>query len=442
MGRIGTALAPHLRLVLACRARWREQWFEPESLRRLRIERLRRLAVIAVRAPFYREAFERIGMRPDDLADEEALKRLPVLERSYLVGQSRDDFLTAVDPTGLFPIQTSGSSGKPVMVWRGPRDQADASALWVRTQRAYGRRAWHRQVNIGSGRAAAQKGPSAALQRLGIVPAIVNVSSFAAPEEVISVLQRVRPQVITGYAVALEQLATAMLDAGQSAPRPLVIISGGMELTERAHELIERVFGAPVRDAYVAHETGPIAFECPDAPGVLHLNDDVQVVEIVDEEGRRLPDGEVGEVVVTPLFLTTMPLLRYRLGDLAARLPTARCPCGRGLARLSRVQGRSTHVVRAPDGRSALNGVMAGWIVKQHDGVRRYQVRQVAPDRLEIAVVPGHGWTAESAVALARDFGAKLDGAFAAEVVVCDDIPLAPGGKFQTIVPMREPGGP
>jgi len=437
------SLASYITLALAAWARSREQWFEPERLRRLRGKRLLRLATVAARAQFYQEAFERAGLRPGDLTDDEALERLPLLERAELVGRPRGDFLTVADSAGLFPISTSGSSGTPVEVWRGQRDQADASALWVRTQRAYGRQAWHRQVNIGAGRPAAQKGPTAALQRLGIIPAFVNVSSFAAPEEMIAILQRVRPQVITGYAAALEHLAAAMLDDGKDIPRPLVVISGAMELAEPARELIGQAFRAPVRDAYVALETGPIGFECPVAPGTLHLNDDVQIVEIVDDEGRPLPDGEVGDVVVTPLFLTTMPLLRYRLGDLAARLPAGeRCPCGRGLARLSRVQGRSTQVIRAPDGRRVLNAALAGTLIKQHRGVRRFQVRQVAPDRLEIAVMPGPGWTAESAPALASDISAKLDGTLAVHVVTCEDIPLAPSGKFQAIVPVAERGGP
>jgi phenylacetate-CoA ligase len=66
-------------------------------------------------------------------------------------------------------------------------------------------------------------------------------------------------------------------------------------------------------------EAGPLAFECPESPGDYHLNDDVQLTEIADEHGRRVPDGVTGEVVITPLTLTGQPLLRYRVGDLAAR---------------------------------------------------------------------------------------------------------------------------
>jgi phenylacetate-CoA ligase len=68
---------------------------------------------------------------------------------------------------------------------------------------------------------------------------------------------------------------------------------------------------------YAANEVGPIAWECPSHPGALHLNDDTQITEIVDETGPPVRNGDSGQVVVTQLLCTAQPLIRYRIATSA-----------------------------------------------------------------------------------------------------------------------------
>jgi phenylacetate-CoA ligase len=159
-------------------------------------------------------------------------------------------------------------------------------------------------------------------------------------------------------------------------------------------------------------------------------------VEILDERDRPVPDGETGQVVVTQLCCLAQPLLRYRLGDLAARIPGL-CGCGRGLARLSPVQGRTRHVIRTPDGR-VLYGMMVSTVVKPFPEVRRWQLRQVATDSLRLLVVPSPTWRPEAAEEIAAQLTSKFGPGLRFEVVPVDDIPLAPTGKLQTIVPLAD----
>ena len=164
-------------------------------------------------------------------------------------------------------------------------------------------------------------------------------------------------------------------------------------------------------------------------PGPAQLPADVE---------RLLMVG-AGQVVVTQLCCLAQPLLRYRLGDLAARIP-GRCACGRGLARLSPVQGRTRHVIRLPDGR-VLYGMMVSTVVKPFPEVRRWQLRQTAPDALRLLVVPSPAWTPEVAEKIARQLEEKFGRGLRFEVEPVDDIPLAPTGKLQTIVPLAETAG-
>jgi phenylacetate-coenzyme A ligase PaaK-like adenylate-forming protein len=153
------------------------------------------LAALAIRAPYYREAFKQAAITPADLS-EATLERMSVLEKASLRASELPQ--TLADPEAkLFPINTSGSTGIPLQVLRTSRDQAEVSALWARIFSAYGRRTFDRQVKVGSGRSVAKKGPVARLRQLGTLPELHRLASFDPPKRQIALLRRVRPQMIS-----------------------------------------------------------------------------------------------------------------------------------------------------------------------------------------------------------------------------------------------------
>jgi phenylacetate-CoA ligase len=330
---------------------------------------------------------------------------------------------------------TSGSTGEPHRVRRTDRDQAEISATWDRLFVAFGRRRWDRQVNIGSGRPTAKQGPVALLRRLGVLPPLHQHSSFDSQEQQIALLRQVRPHMISSYAVALEDLSEAVLQAEVTDIKPRIVYSSAMALTDRCRKLCREAFGVRPLDVYATVEVGPVAWECPNNPGVLHLNDDVQIVEVVDADGRPLPDGEPGEIVITQLTCLAQPLIRYRIGDLGYRM-AERCSCGRGLGLMGPVVGRTKHTIRTGDGR-VLNSAVVGSCVSPFREVRRWQARQIAPERLRILLVPTEEWSAGSLEAIGESFRAKLGDSLILDLVLVSDIPVAPNGKVQTIVPLH-----
>jgi len=429
-----TSVTSLAHLLWASRSRRREQWLEPAALARLRAKRLRRLAHVAARAPYYRELFARAGVAPGELG-ETTLAELPVLDKARLHAAGPGNMLTQA-PDHLSPVTTSGSTGEPLRVLRSSRDQAEVSGVWRRALGAFGHGLFDHQVNVSTGQAVAKSGPVVLLRRLGLLPRIQHLSSFDDVDHQIAVLRRLRPHTFSSYAISLELIAERMLEQGIEDVRPAVVFSAAMPLSERGRDLAKRAFGVRPLDLYVAAELGPLAFECPSRRGALHLNDDVQIIEILDPEGRPTAPGTVGEVVVTQLHTLAQPLIRYRLGDLASRLPE-RCSCGRGLALLSPVQGRTRHVIRTPDGR-VLYGMLVSTVVKPFTEVRRWQVRQIARDAVRVLVVPGAGWEPSVGPEIARQLTAKFGAGMRFEVEAVDDIPLAPSGKLQTIVPLDD----
>jgi phenylacetate-coenzyme A ligase PaaK-like adenylate-forming protein len=421
-------------LFAAAQRRSFEQWSSPRHLTEVRTRRLRRLASIAAHTSYYRSMFERANIVPAELT-EASLERMPVLEKMVLRSPEAGQML-ANPAAKLFPVNTSGSTGVPLQVLRNQRDQAEVSAVWARIFGAYGRRTWDRQVNIGSGRAVAKKGPVVRLRELGILPQLHQLASFDPPERQIALLRSVKPHMISAYAVGLELLAEAVLESGATDIRPRILYTSGMALTPRCRELARKAFGIEPFDVYAANEVGPIGWECPHHRGALHLNDDTQITEIVDDDGHRVPDGTSGQVVVTQLLCTAQPLIRYRIGDISS-LRSEPCECGRGLRLMEPVEGRTQHTIRSPDGR-VINTITVSSILSTVAEIRRYQVRQTAPRDLRVLVVPSSSWKDGSEAAVRARFVERLGDAFEYEIVAVNDLPLTPGGKFQTIVPLDQ----
>ena len=109
---------------------------------------------------------------------------------------------------------------------------------------------------------------------------------------------------------------------------------------------IEEMMGVKAYNSFGMSEMcGPgVGFECPEQNG-LHFWEDYYIVEIVDPETLEpVPDGEIGELVLTTLCREAMPLLRYRTRDLTRVLGRS-CPCGRNHIRLDRMRGRSDDMI-------------------------------------------------------------------------------------------------
>ena len=121
-----------------------------------------------------------------------------------------------------------------------------------------------------------------------------------------------------------------------------VLCIGAEPHSEEQRKRIEEMMGVKAYNSFGMSEMcGPgVGFECPEQNG-LHFWEDYYIVEIVDPETLEpVPDGEIGELVLTTLCREAMPLLRYRTRDLT-RVLGRTCPCGRNHIRLDRMRGRS-----------------------------------------------------------------------------------------------------
>src|SRR5690606_36994726 len=123
--------------------------------------------------------------------------------------------------------------------------------------------------------------------------------------------------------------------------------------------------------------------------GNLHINTENIIVEIVDDKGMVLPNGQTGEIVVTDLTNYYMPLIRYRLNDYGA-ISNEICGCGRRLPILTHLHGRAYDIVKNREG-NKFHGEFFLYLLEdaKKEGVitQGYQVEQLALDSLNIFVV-------------------------------------------------------
>ena len=166
---------------------------------------------------------------------------------------------------------------------------------------------------------------------------------------------------------------------------------------------IERSWGARVIDHHGLTETGPVSFECWEAPGFLHVNEGEFICEVIDAAtGREVPDGDHGELVITNLGRTASPVIRYRTGDIVVRRSSP-CACGRTWARLEGgILGRADDMINIrgvnvyPAGIEAVVRHFAQIvefrsIVSSHGALRSLRLEiELSPDVVDTAWVAAH----------------------------------------------------
>jgi phenylacetate-CoA ligase len=212
--------------------------------------------------------------------------------------------------------------------------------------------------------------------------------------------------------------------------RPVYIVSFGEMLTPAARALVSRVFSTEVFDRYGTEEVGTIAVECSAHDG-MHVNSESVIVEIIDDEGRRVPRGSYGRIIVTDLFNFNMPFIRYDTGDRGVLL-TSPCSCGLQTPRI-RIEGRYSAYLEFENQRIhhlEFDGALDAFA----NHIEQYQVVKTAADALEIRVVPAPAFTEDSRLR-AKDSVMKLTGqGVSVTVVTVTQIEPTEQGKSRIVI--------
>jgi phenylacetate-CoA ligase len=342
--------------------------------------------------PHFRARMEQAGLIPQDLGSQKALQLLPRLSRRDLqLNLSSIDSGVAAQPHAPFnTLSTSGSTGEPISL----RRSAACQAFWM----AYTLREhlWHRRNfslplavirgHVGGAKPMQLPNWGAPVSMFFATGAGHALAINTDTAQQAAWLSQVRP----GYVLLYPNTLAALLDeaeAGRLNLRQLQQLRTiGETLQPALRARAREVLGVEVADTYSSQEAGIIAYQCPEA-GTYHVMEGL-IVELLDEDGNPVPNGEVGRVVLTDLHNFATPLIRYEIGDYAIRISTP-CACGRGLDGLLAIKGRERNLVKLPDGRR--HWPLVGFHrYRAIADIAQYQVVQHSLEQVELRLVVGN----------------------------------------------------
>ena len=314
-----------------------------EEMQKLQLQRLQKtLTLVSEKVPCYQSKFRDLGFQPGDLKSLQDLRHLPFTTKEDL----RVNY-----PYGMFAVpmrevvrihSSSGTTGKPTVVGYTQEDIKIWTELVARFMAAAGvTREDIVHIAFGYGLFTGAFGLHYGSEAIG---ASVIPMSGGNTDKQIMIMQDYCSSVLVctpsyGLTIA-DRMEKQGIDPSSLALR--VGLFGAEPWSEQMRVELEQRLGIIATDNYGLSEImGPgVAGECLLKQG-MHFAEDHFLAEIIDPDtGEVLPEGSVGELVITSLSKQAFPMIRYRTRDIT-RLNYEACECGRTLARMEKTRGRS-----------------------------------------------------------------------------------------------------
>lgn len=406
--------------------------------------RLKSLLVHAsLHVPYYREILAESGIlsksgeiRLDRFGD------IPLLDRATIRRRFEDLKSDDLDRTKWYQNSSSGSTGEPVQIIQDQEfgDWGRAVGilfdLWAGYSIGDSKIVhWSNIRDLSAVRARLRSRVAAALRKETWLDAR-RVSS----EQMrlfLDLIARKRPAQLLAFPENLYEVARFVTNEGLEPQPPRAIVTTGATLYPWMREAIEGAFDAKIFNWYGSREVSGIAMECEAHRG-MHVCLPVQHIEILRPDGSPTSPGELGEVVVTCLINWAMPLVRYRIGDLAAWAED-QCPCGRSWPLLKEVAGRTRDLFVKKDGTR-----VRIWenVFYRYPWIRKFRVVQEDYEFVRTFIVPDG--ESDSASKKHADDILQIEAAIldamgpecTVEVVLTDRIDATPSGKHRYHVSM------
>ncbi len=314
-----------------------------EEIKALQLERLKATVKHCMNSEFYKKRFEEAGITPDDIKTLDDIRKIPFTTKQDL----RDTY-----PFGMrsVPLEkcvrlhsSSGTTGNPTVILHTQKDldewaNAVARCLWMvglRPDDVF-------QNSSGYGMFTGGLGFQYGAERLGMLTVPAAAGNTLRQIKFITDFGTTAIHAVPSYVTRIKEVMDELgIDPKKDTKLKLLAI-GAEPHSEEQRKKIEKMLGVKAYNSFGMSEMcGPgVGFECKEQNG-LHFWEDYYIVEIVDPETLEpVPDGEIGELVLTTINREAMPLLRYRTRDLT-RVLGYDCPCGRKHIRIDRMKGRS-----------------------------------------------------------------------------------------------------
>jgi phenylacetate-CoA ligase len=400
------------------------QWWPLERLQEFQNVRLRNTIQTAYsEVPFYREVFDRHGIRVEDISTRNDLVRIPPASKEDLRKAYPDRCVRKVP----YPIQeffTSGSSGKPFAVKVDSLTLSEARALMFIRANFSG---WEigdpfLQTGMTLERGVIKRAKDFLL-------GVQYVSAFdlsdAVLDRYLSAIENRRLRFVMGYPGSIFFLAKRARQVGFN-HHLSGIVCWGDNLYQHYRQEMEKAFGCRVTDTYGCGEGIQVAAQCGESNDAYHIFMPHVIVEVVDENGAPVPTGTQGTILLTRLNAGAMPLVRYQVGDMGRMGQAIACSCGRGLETMAAIDGRDTDVVITPRGNRLIVHFFTG-IFEYFPSIDTFRITQERQEAILVEIVPRPDFRPEHWAQIKKEILEKGDPDLVVEMVLVNEI--APGAS-------------
>jgi phenylacetate-CoA ligase len=364
------------------------QWNSLEENQKFQGKRLYNLLKYsAEKIPYYKKIVEENKITISEKTIFEDINKFPVLTKADI----RKEFnnLHQIIPGLNWYFNTSGgSTGEPIKLIQDINYQADSSAM-TRLQFDWaGYQLGDPQVKLwGSEKDIFKQRDKMKHKFANWVKSITLLNAFCMDEKkmkgFVDIINKEKPTLILAYAQSINEFANFIKHNNYNIYSPKAIMTSANVLHPFVRKNLEHVFDCQVYDRYGSREVGNIASECEKHEG-LHISIFTHYVEILNKKMQPCKEGELGEIYITLLSNYTMPLIRYKIGDLAIYTQKT-CSCKRGLPLLKEVIGRDNDLFITKRGEYIHTGIInMQFYFKPF--ISKYQVIQEKKNRLLVRV--------------------------------------------------------
>jgi phenylacetate-CoA ligase len=404
------------------------QWLSEQEIEAIQTKKLKSVIRHAYdNVPYYREVFHTIGLHPDDIKTEKDLVKLPVLTKDIIRKKHADLLATNIPKKNIIRRSSSGSTGEPLIYFV---DKEAYSFGWAQTFRCW---SWAGYSLGDSYVKIARPRPGFTKKLQDLLMRCTSVSAFEIDEKnswsIHERMRKAKPVILRGFPSSVFLLARLIDHAGLKDINVKAVMTTGDALLPEFRTAIENVFHCRVFDAYGGEGTA-VAFECEEHNG-YHIAQEGVMVEYLDSSGE-LSNKDYGELCITNLTNYAMPLIRYNIQDIGTRSDES-CSCGRNLARLKSIEGRTTDIIITPAEKLLTVHFFSNFLTR-YPGIVQYQVVQEKIDGFMINLVKDASYREENTVALINDCKSTIGEDLDIRIDFVEEIPLLKSGKRRFVI--------
>jgi len=405
---------------------------ELEELQERRLRAIVRHAYESV--PYYHKLFNSVKLKPEDIKSREDLVKIPITTKKMLQELPMSERVSrGTDISKCIKGRTSGSTGQPLDVLFSRKELSCRIAMQTRV---YGLNFTDKKANILDRECAPSPGSPATI--FGKVRKCMNwmglwrryyFSLFEEPQELVSKLLKIKPDIIETYPSILKLMARCIKENNIRGVAPKIIFTEAELLNQEDRKEIRAVFGGKLTDLYGIVEFGIVAWECKEHPG-YHVNADIVLVEAIRDNEPVY--GEEGEMVCTDLTNYTMPFIRYAVGDIVI-LSKEKYYCGNNFPVIELIQGRSNDFITLPSGK-VVSPLLLGVCLEKIEGIGQYKLVQESKDILNVQILRGQNFNEATIRKFEDTLRETLGSTVHININIVDEIPREKSGKIRPIV--------